>query len=271
MRYAQSEFMKNEIENSLILGFCLNIIRNKKRYKSPFLSIVFDNKQIISIAVCVKPYKVLVYSCTDNPKKSFELIATKLFNWWENVPGVIALSDHSYQFAQVFKDIAIIKIIKGDSQKLYKLNKVISNIHSKGKMRLAGKNDLAMACEWMHKFHNETTPNDPIPKLDSFIRQKIKDKQIAFWENNESVSMIFANRPTINGISINMVYTPKVFRNQGFASALVANFSQYLLEQGWKFCTLFTDVSNPISNNIYQKIGFKPVCDFQEYIFEGKL
>ncbi len=30
---------------------------------------------------------------------------------------------------------------------------------------------------------------------------------------------------------------------------------------------LFTDLSNPTSNSIYQKIGYRPVCDFTEYIF----
>ncbi len=267
MKDAQPEFMKNEVENSLILGFCLNISKNKERYKSPFLSVVFDNKKIISIAVCVKQYKVLIYSSVNNPKRSFELIATKLYKWEKDLPGVIALSDHSYKFAQVYKKTAKVKIAKGDSQKLYKLNKVISNIPPVGKMRFAVKTDLALACDWMHKFHNETTPDDHLPALEQFMMQKIKDQQIAFWEHKKSVSMIFASRPTINGISINMVYTPKSFREQGFASALVANFSQHLLDHGWRFCTLFTDISNPISNSIYQKIGFKPMCDFQEYIF----
>ena len=30
---------------------------------------------------------------------------------------------------------------------------------------------------------------------------------------------------------------------------------------------LFTDLSNPTSNYIYQAIGYKPVCDVDEYKF----
>jgi predicted GNAT family acetyltransferase len=40
-----------------------------------------------------------------------------------------------------------------------------------------------------------------------------------------------------------------------------------LLDQGKQFTSLFTDLSNPTSNSIYQKIGYQPVCDFDLYRF----
>jgi predicted GNAT family acetyltransferase len=45
--------------------------------------------------------------------------------------------------------------------------------------------------------------------------------------------------------------------------------SQQLLDAGWEFCALFTDLANPTSNSIYQKVGYQPVADFDEYIFGG--
>jgi len=45
--------------------------------------------------------------------------------------------------------------------------------------------------------------------------------------------------------------------------------SQQLLGAGWEFCALFTDLANPTSNSIYQRIGYRPVADFDEYIFGG--
>lgn len=41
-----------------------------------------------------------------------------------------------------------------------------------------------------------------------------------------------------------------------------------LLDQGRKYCFLFTDLTNPTSNHIYQAIGYQPVGDMQEYHFE---
>jgi len=61
------------------------------------------------------------------------------------------------------------------------------------------------------------------------------------------------------------VYTPPEFRGRGYASALVAALSQAMLDAGYHFCTLFTDLANPTSNHIYQAIGYQPVCDTDEY------
>ncbi len=71
-----------------------------------------------------------------------------------------------------------------------------------------------------------------------------------------------------HGIVVSLVYTPRALRGRGYASACVAALSQQLLDAGWQFCALFTDLANPTSNDIYQRIGYRPVCDFNEYDFE---
>jgi predicted GNAT family acetyltransferase len=43
--------------------------------------------------------------------------------------------------------------------------------------------------------------------------------------------------------------------------------SELLLAGGRRHCFLFTDLSNPTSNHIYQAIGYRPVCDVDEYRF----
>ncbi len=59
-----------------------------------------------------------------------------------------------------------------------------------------------------------------------------------------------------------MVYTPPEFRNRGYATTSVAQLSRQMLSGDYSFCTLFTDLANITSNNIYMKIGYIPVCDF---------
>jgi len=63
---------------------------------------------------------------------------------------------------------------------------------------------------------------------------------------------------------ISYVYTPPALRRQGYASSCVANVSQLVLDQGFTSCALYTDLANPISNSIYQQIGYRPVCDSVE-------
>jgi len=61
------------------------------------------------------------------------------------------------------------------------------------------------------------------------------------------------------------VYTPRELRGRGFATATVAALSQLLLDQGHQFCCLYTDLANPTSNAIYQRIGYQAVSDSSVY------
>jgi predicted GNAT family acetyltransferase len=89
------------------------------------------------------------------------------------------------------------------------------------------------------------------------------------WEvEGERVALAAYVGPTPNGIRINTVYTPPERRRRGYASSLVADLSQLQLDRGRRFCFLFTDLSNPTSNKIYQNIGYRPVCDVEEITFE---
>jgi predicted GNAT family acetyltransferase len=73
--------------------------------------------------------------------------------------------------------------------------------------------------------------------------------------------------PTPHGIRIGPVYTPPGQRGRGYASACVARLSQDMLDAGRTYCFLYTDLTNPTSNHIYQQIGYEPVCDVAEYRF----
>ena len=68
---------------------------------------------------------------------------------------------------------------------------------------------------------------------------------------------------------LNPVFTPSQFRRRGYASAVTAALSQILLDAGYRFCSLFTDLANPTSNKIYQQIGYRSVCDVDAYRFSA--
>ena len=58
------------------------------------------------------------------------------------------------------------------------------------------------------------------------------------------------------------MYTPPELRGRGYATALTAELSQRLLdgrlfEGGRRFCFLYTDLANPTSNAIYERIGYR--------------
>jgi len=81
------------------------------------------------------------------------------------------------------------------------------------------------------------------------------------------VSLAGVGGATPNGSRIGPVYTPPELRNRGYASACVATLSRRLLAEGKQFLFLFTDLRNPASNHVYEKLGYEPVCDMQEIRF----
>ena len=81
----------------------------------------------------------------------------------------------------------------------------------------------------------------------------------------EPVSMASYGGRTPTGIRIGLVYTPPRHRRRGYATSLVAEQSRWLLEQGYRSCFLYTDLSNPTSNAIYERIGYRRVADSTEY------
>lgn len=80
-------------------------------------------------------------------------------------------------------------------------------------------------------------------------------------KENAIVTMACTPGQTIHGRRINKVFTPKHLRKNGYATSCVAQLSQKILNDGYAMCILFTDIANPVSNSIYQKIGYKPVID----------
>jgi predicted GNAT family acetyltransferase len=74
-----------------------------------------------------------------------------------------------------------------------------------------------------------------------------------------------AHGRTRAGTRIGYVYTPPEARRRGYASALVAEVSQTMLERGCDFCVLYTDMSNPTSNGIYQTIGYRLIEQVRDF------
>nr|WP_246484738.1 GNAT family N-acetyltransferase [Virgibacillus salarius] len=75
------------------------------------------------------------------------------------------------------------------------------------------------------------------------------------------------SRETKHGATINAVYTPDKYKKKGYATSVVSQLSQKLLNDGYQFCSLYTDLSNPTANNIYKKIGYYKIGSAIVYLF----
>ena len=66
-----------------------------------------------------------------------------------------------------------------------------------------------------------------------------------------------ASGDTPAGQRIGWVYTPPSLRGRGYDTSVVASLSRQILGEGKDFCFLFTDVHNPTSNAIYERLGYR--------------
>ena len=70
------------------------------------------------------------------------------------------------------------------------------------------------------------------------------------------------HRPVIGAagtVRVAPVYTPSEHRRHGYGAAATAAVSRAALDSGAENVVLFTDQANPISNALYQRLGFDPV------------
>jgi uncharacterized protein len=138
-----------------------------------------------------------------------------------------------------------------------------------GHMRTASPDELPLLVEWMVGFNLDAhLQADDRAAIAESLTARIAANEIWLWDDGGPVSLVGTGRHTTHGMAIGPVYTPREYRNRGYASACTAALSQRLLDEGWEFCCLFTDLANPTSNSIYQRIGYRPICDVNEYNFE---
>ena len=150
--------------------------------------------------------------------------------------------------------------------RVHELTELIPPRQPPGVFRRAAMSDVEALARWADALNIELRSEDPPPGEES-VRRRIGLGRMYVWDNGGPVSMAACDGPTPRGIRINFVYTPPEHRARGYASACVADLSQLLLDEGRKFCALFTDLANPVSNRLYARLGYRPICDFDEYVF----
>lgn len=88
------------------------------------------------------------------------------------------------------------------------------------------------------------------------------------WTDGEgSVAMAAHSAPAGGVARVGPVYTPPSLRRRGFGAAVSAAASAAAVAAGAVHVVLYTDLSNPTSNAIYQAIGYRPDHDAEERAF----
>lgn len=259
----------NEAVYNLMLGISIRLVKNPLFYGSqPLLATVIDGEALNLAALMTPPYKLQIALFSAGSFESIKLLASKVDKSGWRIPGVIGEEKAARTFATHWSEIVGTTIHEGMRQRIYELRRVNPIQYPEGIFRQATIDDLHRAIKWSHSFHADCFGDSDQPEIDDHqTKTMIEEGNLFFWDDPEPVSMAGRTRPTPHGISVSLVYTPPEFRRKGYASAVVARLSQHCLESGREFCTLYTDLSNPTSNSIYQRIGYNAVADVVDIHF----
>ena len=259
---------RDEVANSLMLGLCEGMVGNPSKI-SPLLFRVLQEDETVTAAIQTPPKNLVIsYAKPD----VLDILILALQKIEADFPGVVGPNKESEYFSDRWSRLVAKKTRLAMGQKIYRLDQVKFPKNIDGSFGMANSEQTQIVHDWVMAFVNESLPPNEVRDAQhwgDFACRAVQKKAAHFWmQNNKPVSMAFVSRPTKNGISVNGVYTPPEFRKKGYASAVVSHLSQKMLDSGQKFCVLYTDLSNPTSNKIYQEIGYREVCDSKHFFFE---
>jgi predicted GNAT family acetyltransferase len=262
-----------EAEHNLILGLSGRLRTEPRLYgEDPYFASVSEGERVVGVTVRTPPHN-LILSLIDD-EGAIELIAKDAQEVFGSLPGVVGPKEPVAQFARLWEERTGESARVGIQQRVYRASEVVVPEGVSGSMRTYEQADRDVVVGWMDAFIREALPQAPPEDAVPWLERNLSnpDAGIGLWiDEEEPVSFAGYGGSTPNGIRVGPVYTPPELRRRGYASALTAELTRMLLEGGRTFCFLFTDLANPTSNSIYQRIGYEPVSDADQWVFEQEI
>lgn len=204
------------------------------------------------------PFPLLL---TSMPGQAVDDLADLLSGRQRAISGVNAADEQARAFAAAWTARSGAASEVNVRLRLYRLESLIPpDPAPPGMARTAGTGDRGLVLAWHQAFNDEAHARQPVNT--TIVDDRLSRDSIALWEvGGMPVSMAARSGPVANVARIAPVYTPPEHRRRGFGTAVTAAVTQAALDAGAGDVALFTDLANPVSNSIYQQIGFRPVAD----------
>ncbi|MDX3450864.1 GNAT family N-acetyltransferase [Streptomyces sp. ME02-8801-2C] len=199
-----------------------------------------------------------------------DTLAAHLAGLGRPLPGVMADHDTATAFAEAWQRHTGATPTLHKRERLYRLGRLTPpERFPEGRGRIAGEQDREQLMRWKREFVADIG-GTPAEDSGSWADTRIAHGRVTFWETPDGTAVSMAGvTPMVAGqIRVTPVYTPAHLRGHGYAGAATIEVSRAALAAGATEVLLFTDLSNPTSNSLYQRIGYRPVTDFTVYDFD---
>lgn len=227
--------------------------------------------EAVLAAVQTPPYGLLVHVRQDVRGPTYDALLRRVLDHWQdeglrpnNVLGPKRIAE---DIARRWSRRLGLTVRPRLRMRLFDLEEVTPAAPREGRLRRATAADEALVGQWFDAFNREALGMDDPAAASVMARQRIAMGEIYLWQEDEVLAMAGRSRATASSVSVGHVYTPPAGRGRGVAACCVAALSQALLDEGFQRCTLYTDLTNPVSNRLYARLGYRPLDDFTEMVF----
>lgn len=225
-----------------------------------FFATVEERGHVRGCVFRMPPYKMGV---TRMPLAAAPLVARAAAQRYDTLPAVFGPREEARAVGRAWADLKALEARDGLPQRMYRLDQVVFPRGVNGQMRRGVADDLPCVHRWGAGFAEDA--GEAFASTAEARARWILEGRLFLWEDEgEAVSMAMVAGRTARGARIGYVYTPRDRRGRGYASALVAALSQRQVDEGADFCVLYTDLTNPTSNAIYPRVGYRPLMDLMD-------
>lgn len=274
-QHTSAHLGEREAENNLVIGILASVVGGQYKDFPPYMAAVESDGDIVQVLLRTPPHPVLIsYRGTSPSKEEVRLVVEDLYSeYGHDLAGVTGDKDLVSLYVKAWEHVTGQAGRLRNSLRIYRASKIRQPVGVAGAMRPITEVDRDLLVEWLWQFNKDAFHEEPerdmiYATVERYLSADSSQRGLVLWEaGGEAVSMAGYSGPTPHGIRIVAVYTPPAGRNRGYASACVGALSQHLLDSGHQFCFLFADLSNPVSNHLYQKLGYEPVSDVDSYLF----
>jgi hypothetical protein len=187
------------------------------------------------------------------------------------VVGVNSYDETAAAFAAAWRERTGCRVDVHRRMRLYRLAELSwPDPRPAGAPRIATEADAALVTGWFSAFAAEVDEAANVDQA-AAARDRISYGGVTLWETDGTPAALAGVTRRVAGmVRVGPVYTPPELRGHGYASTVTAEVSRAALADGADEVLLYADLANPVSNSVYQRIGYRQVEDRVVLTFSGQ-
>jgi RimJ/RimL family protein N-acetyltransferase len=203
------------------------------------------------------PYPILLSPMAELPARQ---LAEELAAQDRHLAGVNSEQETAAIFAAAWGDLTGARSELHRRSRLFRLGRLVPpDPWPPGYARLATAQDRQLLEEWFEEFGREVSELGHYSRV---IDDRLSYGGLTLWESAGAPVAMAGITRTVAGVArVGPVYTPPAQRRRSYAAAATVTVSRAVLDAGAAQVVLFTDLANPTSNALYQRLGYRAVED----------